>query len=269
MFGDSGLSTVFMLDPLLDLAGERRSAGSASCDLLGAHEVRDPVARRATTTSTARVLRMPPGVAMYSKPRSLSKPGVRLRMTLPSLVESRMMSSSCSLRLPAATAMQVARRRRLDRERRCVNGVFSRFGREVAAVVGRPLLVAERLEAVLQVLLELLVELLRLELEGLLVGALAAADDALAQREEELPDAFLAPARFDELERARARGCRSGAGCRSRRSPRSSLIFGHDVGDGGVAHRHQVERIPDAASCSRPGPRPPTAAGCGGAATAG
>ena len=55
---------------------------------------------------------------------------------------------------------QVARGRRLD-------GVgvgeacLLRIGREVAAVVRRPLLVAERLEAVLQVLVELLVELLR------------------------------------------------------------------------------------------------------------
>ena len=34
-----------------------------------------------------------------------------------------------------------------------------RIGPEVAAVVGRPLLVAERLEAILQVLVELLIEL--------------------------------------------------------------------------------------------------------------
>ena len=62
---------------------------------------------------------------------------------------------------------QVARRRRLDRTARSRTRVFCGIGREVAAVVGRPLLVAERLEAVLQVLLELLVELLGVELEAL------------------------------------------------------------------------------------------------------
>ena len=45
--------------------------------------------------------------------------------------------------------------------------VFCGVRREVAAVVGRPFLVAERLEAILQVLLELLVELLGLQLEAL------------------------------------------------------------------------------------------------------
>ena len=54
---------------------------------------------------------------------------------------------------------QVARGRRLGGVAP-LNGVFSGFGAEVAAVVGRPLLVAERLEAILQVLVELLVELL-------------------------------------------------------------------------------------------------------------
>ena len=114
--------------------------------------------------------------------------------------------------------------------------------REVAAVVLRPLLVAERLEAVLQVLVELLVELVGLELERFLVGAVAAADDALAQREEELPQPFLAPPRLDELER-RVTEVVGQASVDERRA----LEIAHrrdDVGDGGVADRHQVERVP-------------------------
>ena len=50
--------------------------------------------------------RKPPGVEMYSKPKPVLKPPVRLRITLLSLVDSRMMSSSWSLRLPAATAIR-------------------------------------------------------------------------------------------------------------------------------------------------------------------
>ena len=56
-------------------------------------------------------------------------------------------------------------------------------GGQVAAVIVLALLVAERLEALLQVALECLIELLRLELQRLVVGVLATADHALAQRE--------------------------------------------------------------------------------------
>jgi hypothetical protein len=94
--------------------------------------------------------------------------------------------------LPAATAIRVTRGGRLDRDHRDVFGLAA-LRAQVAAVVLRPLLVAERLEAVLQVLVELLVELVGLQLEGFLVGAVAAADDALAQREEELAQPLLAP----------------------------------------------------------------------------
>src|SRR5258708_30967728 len=72
-------------------------------------------------------------------------------------------------------------------------------GREVAAVVGRPLLVAERLEPILQVAFERLVEFVRLHSERLFVGVLAAADHAFAQREQELPKAFVAEFRFYEF----------------------------------------------------------------------
>ena len=185
-------------------------------------------------------------------------------MTWPSLVDSRTMSSSWSLRLPATAGHQVAGGRRLDRDDARRTASCSRFGREVAAVVGRPLLVAERLEAILQVLLELLVELVGLEPERFLVGALAAADDALAQREEELAHAFLAPLRLDELEGGVAEVVDAGGGRRSRRSPRTRVIFGTMSAIADVAHRHQVERVPVRRSCSRPGPRRPTAGGRGG-----
>ena len=80
-------------------------------------------------------------------------------MTLLSFVDSRMMSSSWSLRLPAATAIRSPEGEgSIETTTDVVR--LAALRREVAAVVGRALLVAERLEAVLQVLVELLVELL-------------------------------------------------------------------------------------------------------------
>ncbi len=76
---------------------------------------------------------------------------------------------------------------------------LQRIGRQVLAVVGGPLLIAERLEPVLQILLELLVELARVHLKGFFVRTRAAADGALAQREQELADAVFAPSGLDEL----------------------------------------------------------------------
>ena len=119
---------------------------------------------------------------------------------------------------------------------------MSRFGARSLAVVGRAFLVAERLEAILQVLVELLVELVRLELERFLVRAVAAADDALAQGEEELPQTFLPPLRLDELEGGVSQVVRQPAV-----GELDALKIAHrrdDVGDGGVPDRHQVERIP-------------------------
>ena len=139
---------------------------------------------------------------------------------------------------------QVARGRWLDGQQRREPGL-ARVGREVAPVVGRPFLVAERLEPVLHVRVELLVELVGRDAQRLLEGALAAADGGLAQREQELADALLAPALLDELE-----GCvpqvvdQAGVG-----KPAVAVELAHgrdDVGHGGVAHRHQVERPPDA-----------------------
>ena len=137
---------------------------------------------------------------------------------------------------------EVARRRRLGGERvgeRALLGV----GRQVAAVVRRPLLVAERLEAVLQVLLELLVEVLGIDLEGFLVGVVAAADHRLAEREEVLAQPLLAPLGFHELEDRMAQVVDH-----ARAAEAAVFIelrhLRHDVGDRRVAHRHQVERPP-------------------------
>ena len=140
---------------------------------------------------------------------------------------------------------QIAGRRRRDRERFGVLGLLG-VGSEVAAVVGRPLLVAERLEAVLDVAIEGLVELFRFHPEGFFVGVFAAADDALAQREQELADPFLAESRLDELEDRVAQVVdQPGGALRAVAFELGHLR--HDVGDRGVAHLHQVERRPGAA----------------------
>ena len=120
------------------------------------------------------------------------------------------------------------------------------IGCEVATVVGRTLLVAERLEAFLQVALERLVELVRLHLERLFVRVLTAADDALAQREEELPDAFLAVLRLDELEHGVAEVVDK-ARVAAVAVPLQVAHLRHDVGDRRVANHHEVERHPLAA----------------------
>ena len=76
-----------------------------------------------------------------------------------------------------------------------------RVGGQVLAVVAGPLLVAEGLEALLEPLVEGLVELLRAAC-GTPAGRCrrAAAHDVLAEGVEELADAFLAVAGLDELE---------------------------------------------------------------------
>ncbi len=115
--------------------------------------------------------------------------------------------------------------------------------REVAAVVGRTFLVAERLEAFLQVALERLIEFIRRHLEGFFVGVLAAADDALAQREQELADALLAVLGFDELEH-RVPEVVDEARVAAVAVALEVAHLRDDVGDGRVADHHQVERRP-------------------------
>ncbi len=115
--------------------------------------------------------------------------------------------------------------------------------REVAAVVHRPLLVAERLEPVLEVLLELLIELVRLQLERFVERAAGTADHALPEREEELPNPFLAPPGFHEFE-GRVAQVVDEARIRGAAISLHLAHLRHDVGDRGVAHRRQVERRP-------------------------
>src|SRR5688572_21063937 len=103
MFGDSGLSTVSML--------KRRSMLPVSTfwmiNVLY-FSFRTKYAMRSPTGDHdihgTMLLRL--GYAMYSNPRSISKPDVRFFMTAPSFVETRMMSSSWSRRLPVITAMR-------------------------------------------------------------------------------------------------------------------------------------------------------------------
>ena len=144
---------------------------------------------------------------------------------------------------------QVAGRGGLDRENRRVPGLLG-SRREVPAVIGRALLVPEGLEAVLQVLLELLVELLRRDLEGLLVGIVPAADDALPQGEQELPDALLAPLRFHELE-----GCVAEVVDHAGVGELAVVLHLADLrdpfGDGNVSDGHQIEGPPHAGQVVR------------------
>ncbi len=154
------------------------------------------------------------------------------------------MSSSPSLALPVTAASRSPDGRRLDGEDGRVLGLAT-LRREVAAVVGGSLLVAERLEPVLQVPLELLVEFVGRDAQRFLVRRLAAADDALAQREQVLADAFLAPLGLDELE-----GGVPEVVDQARVGELAvSLELAHlrdDVGHRGIADGHQVERAPHA-----------------------
>ncbi len=118
-----------------------------------------------------------------------------------------------------------------------------RIRSEVAAIVGRPLLVAERLEAILEVLVELLIEFVGGDLERLLVGVLAAPNHRLAQREEVAAETVFAPLGFDELEDRVAQVVDH---------PRAADVavafepahLRNDVGHGSIAHSHQILRAP-------------------------
>ena len=119
-------------------------------------------------------------------------------------------------------------------------GVRSRGRHHAPPVVRRPLLVAERLEPFLHVAIELVVELLAVELQRLAVR-IARAQDALAQREQELPQPFLAPPRLDELERRVAHRIGQPAGQRLRLEPAHLRDV---VRERGVADLHEVEHVP-------------------------
>ena len=89
------------------------------------------------------------------------------------------------------------------------------------------------------------VELLSRDVERVLVDIAAAADDCLAQREEELPDTLLAPPILDELER-RVTQVVDQPGVRELTTADELAHRGQGVRERRVTDRHQVERIPDA-----------------------
>ena len=202
------------VDLLLDLPGQ---------DVLNDQRPRlSPCARRYASRSPlgdhdihGTVLKRPPGEVMYSQPLSWSKPLVRLRMIEPSLAETRTMSSSPSFRLPLATAIRSPEGDGSAEIAWLKDGLLADSGARFAAVIGRPLLVAERLEALFEIPFELLIEFVAaVSWNASCVGVVTAADDRLAAaRSRNWRDAFLAPPRFDELVTPRDRGCRSDAGC--------------------------------------------------------
>ena len=88
-------------------------------------------------------------------------------MTEPSLVDSSTMSSSRSRRLPLIAAIRSPDGDgSIDSTLRVAR--LLRIRREVAAVVGRPLLVAERLEALLEIAVELLIPFVGVHVERFL-----------------------------------------------------------------------------------------------------
>ncbi len=102
--GDSGASTSFNSTRCTIL---RVSTSSTTSDR--SFSVRTKKASRSPVGDHdihGTVIHRPPGWMMYSKPRDWSKPGVRLRMTWPSLVEISTMSSSRSPALPVIAAIR-------------------------------------------------------------------------------------------------------------------------------------------------------------------
>jgi len=104
MSGDSGSSTVLMSIrwSMLRLRMFCRMS-VRDFSLRTKYATRSPVGDHDTQGT---MLNRMPGVMMNSNPLSWSKPLVRLRTTEPSLADTRMMSSSRSLRLPVATAIK-------------------------------------------------------------------------------------------------------------------------------------------------------------------
>ena len=90
-----------------------------------------------------------------------------------------------------------------------------------------------------------MIELLRRHAERLLIGVFAAADHSLAQREEKLPEPFLPPPRLDELEH-RVAEIVDEPRVRELAIALELAHLRHDVRHGGVPHRHQVDRPPQA-----------------------
>ncbi len=192
MSGDSGMSTVFSSIRFSIFFVTTFWRISVFC-LLGAREVGDAVAGRRPRHPRHGVVAEAAGRRDVLVAVVLVEAAGQVADDLAVLRRHQDDVELLILAVAGGDGHQVAGGRGLDRDDHDVRRLAA-LRREVLAVVGRALLVAERLEAILQVLVELLVELLGLQPERFFVGALAAADDGLAQREEELPQPFLAPA---------------------------------------------------------------------------
>ena len=92
MLGELGFVHGRQVDAVLDVAVQHVLHDQRPMLFL-TDEVREAIADRRPASSTA-PCSIQLGVAMYSNPRSLSKPGVRLRTTEPSFDDTSTMSSS-------------------------------------------------------------------------------------------------------------------------------------------------------------------------------
>ena len=89
------------------------------------------------------------------------------------------MSSSPSFRLPLATAIKSPEGDGSAEIAWLKERLLGIRG-EIPAVVGRPLLIAERLEALFEIPFELLIEFVAFQLERFLVGVVTTANDRLS-----------------------------------------------------------------------------------------
>ena len=134
--------------------------------------------------------------------------------------------------------------RRFNRDHDRIPGA-KRIRRQVPAVVRRALLFAERLEPLVEILLELVVEVFRRQVEHFIVDIPAAGDGAAPQPEHEAPDAVVAPAALDELEHRMPQVVDDP----SAGEPAVAIEAGHrrhGIRDREVPDLHDVQRPPDA-----------------------
>ena len=242
MFGDSGLSTPLHVDARLDLGREHVLDDERLVFLL-LHEIRDAVANGRP--------RHPGHHVAEARVREVLEPAIDIEAGGQVAHDRAVFGRhENDVELLVATVAgrhgdEVAGRRRLDGNRARILRAL-RIGRQVLSVVCRPLFVAKRLEPILQILFELLIELAGRDLERFFVGARSPADGALAQREEELAHPVFVPPCFDEPVQRVAEVVHQARAA----EVAVTLHLAHardDVGHSRVAHRHQIERIPDAA----------------------
>ena len=196
-------------------------------------------------------------------------PGEAGRQVLDQLAVSRGEQHDVDLALRAVAGVdgdQLARRARHERED-LGEGRLLLVRRQARPVVVGALLVAVGLEALLEPLVEGLVELAGRAAEGLLVDVVhAAAQHVLAQRVEELADALLAVAVLHELEGGVAHVVDEPAAEGGELGPRQRRDL---VRDRGVTDLHQVQGVPGPAHVDRRGPRRSTAGPCAGSGFSG